>query len=67
MVLSDSIWQDCPDTGRSTGSYMVFYQGLPIDHCKHVPGPVAQYSAESDINVECTAVMDISHFIVLNN
>ena len=25
--LSDSSWQDCPDTGRSTGSYIIFYQG----------------------------------------
>ena len=47
MVFSDSSWQDCPDTGRSTCSYNVFYQGGTIDHCKHVTGPVFQYSAES--------------------
>ena len=33
--------QDCPDTGRSTGAYFIFYQGGPIYHCTHVPGPVA--------------------------
>ena len=44
MVLSNSIWQDCPDTGRSTGSYILFYQGGPIDHCTHVPVPGAQSS-----------------------
>ena len=27
MAFSDSVWQDCPDTGRSTGAYIIFYQG----------------------------------------
>ena len=44
MDFSDSSWQDCPDTGRSTGSYNIFYQGGPIDHGTHVPVPVAQSS-----------------------
>ena len=26
MVYSDSIWQNFPDTGRSTGSHIVFYK-----------------------------------------
>ena len=47
MNFSDSIWKDCPDTGRSTGSYIIFYQGGPIDHGTHVPGSVAQSSAEN--------------------
>ena len=49
-VLSHSSWQDCPDTDRSTGAYILFYQGGPIDNCTHVPGPVAQSSAEIDYN-----------------
>ena len=44
MAFSDSSWQYCPDTGRSTGSYIIFYQGGPIDHGTHVPGPDSQYS-----------------------
>ena len=48
MLLSDSSWQDCTDTGRSTGAYMVFYQNGNIDHCTHVPCPVAQSSADSE-------------------
>ena len=47
MDFSDSSWEYFPDTGRSTGSYIIFYQGVPIDHGTHVPGPVAQSSAES--------------------
>ena len=42
MAFSDSSWQDFPDTGRSTVSSIIFYQGGPIDHGTHVPGPVAQ-------------------------
>ena len=42
MDFSDSSWQDFPDTGRSTGAYIIFYQGGPIDHGTHVPGTVAQ-------------------------
>ena len=29
MDVSDSSRQDCPDTGRSTGAYIIFYQGGP--------------------------------------
>ena len=47
MDFSDSSWQDCPDTGRDTGAYIIFYQCGTIDHGTHVPGPVAQSSAES--------------------
>ena len=45
MDFSDSSWKYCLDTGRSTGAYIIFYQGGPIDHGTYVPGPVAQSSA----------------------
>ena len=65
MAFYDSSWQDCPDTGRSTGAYIIFYQGGPIDHGTHVPGPVAQSSAESEYNAACTVVMALAHFRML--
>ena len=65
MDFSDSSWQDCPDTGRSIGAYIIFYQGKPIDHGTHVPGSVAQSSAESDYNAACTAGMALAHFRML--
>ena len=65
MAFSDSSWQDCPETGRSTGSYIIFYQGGPIDHGTHVPGPVAQSSAESEYNAACTSGMALAHFRML--
>ena len=45
MYLSYSSWQYFPDTGRSTGAYIIFYQGGIIDHGTHVPGQGAQSSA----------------------
>ena len=46
MDFSDSSCQDCLDTGRITGSYIILYQGGPIEHGTHVPGPVSKSSAE---------------------
>ena len=42
MAFSGSSWKDCPDTGRSTVAYIIFYQGGKIDHGTHVPGPFSQ-------------------------
>ena len=41
MDFSDSSWQDFPDTGRSTGAYITFYQGGKIYHGTHVPVTVS--------------------------
>ena len=65
MVISDSIWQDFPDTGRSTGAYIIFYQGGKIDHGTHVSGPVAQSSTERAYNIECTTGIYLAHFRML--
>ena len=65
MDFSDSSWKDCPDTGRSIGAYIIFYQGGPIDHGTYVPGPVAQSSAENKYNSSCTAGMALAHFRML--
>ena len=65
MDFSDSSWQYFPDTGRSTGAYNILYQGGPIDHGTHVPGPVAQSSAESQYNASCTAAMALAYLRML--
>ena len=43
MDFSNSSWKDFPDTGISTGAYIIFYQGGPIDNCTHVPGPLSEF------------------------
>ena len=48
MDFSDSIWQDYPDTDRSTGACIKFYHGGTIYHGTHVPGPVDQLISESE-------------------
>ena len=45
MAFSNSSWQDCLDTGISKGAYIIFYQGGPIDHGRHITGLGAQSSA----------------------
>ena len=48
MDFSDSSWKECPDTFRSTGAYIIFYQSGSIDHGTNVLGPVDQSSSESE-------------------
>ena len=67
MDFYNSSWKYCPETGRSTGEYSIFYQSGPIDHITHVPVPVAQSSAESEYNAACTAGMALARFRVLIN
>ena len=62
MNFSDSSWQDCPDTGRSIVSYIIFYQGGPIYHGTNVPGPVSQSMTEIEYNTSCTAGTALVHF-----
>ena len=62
MAFSDSRCQDCPDTRRSIGAYIIFYQGGIIEHGTHVPGLVQKSSAESEYNGAFTAGMALAHF-----
>ena len=45
MVFNDYSRKYFPDTDRSIGGYIIFYQGGPIDHGTHVTGPVSKSSA----------------------
>ena len=65
MDFSDYSWKDCPYTVRSTGAYIIFYQGASNDHGTYFPGPFSQASAESEYNDTCTAGMALSHFRML--
>ena len=67
MAFYDYSWKDSPNTDRSTGAYIIFYQGGPIDHGTHVTGPVSQSSAESDYNAACTEGMSLTHLRMLIN
>ena len=65
MAFSDYSWKYCTCTGISTVSYIILYQGVPIDHVTHVPGPISQSSAESEYNAACNAGMALAHLRML--
>ena len=65
MAFSDSTWKYFPDTGRITVTYIIFYQGGPIDHGTHVPGPFSQSSTESDYNVAHNSGMALANLRML--
>jgi hypothetical protein len=60
IAFSDASWQDCPDTGRSTVGYLVFYQGGLIAASSSIPRPVAMSSAEAEYMAACAACMSAS-------
>ena len=57
FTFSDSSWDDDHDTSRSTGGYMIFYQGGVVDHSSNMPNPIAMSSAEAEYNECCLACM----------
>ena len=65
MTFYDSSWKDFPDTGRSTGEYIIFYQGGTIDYGTHVPGQVYQSVSERVYNTAHTSGMALAHFRML--
>jgi hypothetical protein len=60
-LLTDASWQDCPDTGRSTVGYIIFYNGAPIEANTTVPVPVAQSSSEAEYLSACCGSMAAAH------
>ena len=42
VAFSDSSCQDCPDTGRITGAYIIVHRGWTTGHGTHAPAPVSQ-------------------------
>ena len=67
MAFYDSSWEDYPDTGRSTGAYIIFYRGGLIDHVTYVTGLVSQLRTESNYKASYNSGMNLAHFRMLNN
>ena len=61
LGFSDTSWQDCPDTGRSTCGYKIFVQGGLIDAQSTMPVPVALSSAEAEYMGACNIGAMICH------
>ena len=63
--FSDYSWQYCLDNGRSTGAYIIFYQGVTIYPIAHITVPVSQSSGESEYISVCTSGKALAHFSML--
>ena len=61
VAFTDSSWQDCPDTGRSTTGFKIFVQGGLVDAQSTMPVPVALSSAEAEYMGACNAGAMLSH------
>jgi hypothetical protein len=46
LQFTDSSFQDCPDTSRSTGGYLTFMQGAVIEAVSTMPQIVSQSTCE---------------------
>ena len=66
ITFSDSSWNDCVDTGRSTGGNISFNQGGPADYSSHLPVPVAMSSGEAEYISAAAACMRASHLRMLS-
>ena len=57
IALSDSSFQDCEDTGRSTGGYLIFYMGAVIDAAAVVPPIVTNSTGEAEYTTAALCIM----------
>gem|GEM_PF-2876143 len=65
LTFTDSSWNDCIDTGRSTGGYITFRQAGAVDYGSHLPVPVAMSSGEAEYISAAVACMKASHIRML--
>ena len=64
-VFSDTSWQDCPDTGRSTVGYMIFHNGALIEANSTMPTHIAMSTSEAKYMAACSASMATAHIHML--
>ena len=57
LTTVDSSFQDCPDTARSTGGYLIFLQGACVDHVSTMPQLIAQSSCEAEYSMGSLSTM----------
>lgn len=67
VVKSDASFQDCPDTLRSTGGYLIFMQGAVVDSYSGSIGPICHSTCEAEYCIFSSALMAASYFRKLHN
>ena len=66
-AYSDASWADCPDTGRSTGGYVVYQNGGPVAFSSRVLPTVALSTAESELMAMTECSKSLMHLRYVNN
>ena len=66
ITFTDSSWNDCKDTGRSTGGHVTLIQGGAVDYGSHLPIPVVMSSGEAEYKAAAVACMRASHLRMLS-
>ena len=61
VTFSDASWQDCPDTGKSTGGRIITVNGGTVDHASQMPVPIAMSTGEAEYLAAGNACMAASH------
>jgi hypothetical protein len=59
--FTDSSFQDCPDTSRSTGGYITFMQGAAVQAVRTTPTIVSQSTCEAEYCMASLCVMSGSY------
>lgn len=67
IMFTDSSWQDCPDTGKSTGAYLIYMFGSLVDAASFIPTPIALSSAEAEYNAGAFALTAALHHCQIHN
>ena len=65
LTFTDTTWNDCIDTGRSTGGYIILRQAGVVDYGSHLPAPVAMSSGKAEYISAAVACMKASHIKML--
>ena len=65
VTFADSSWNDCIDTGRSTGGNISLTQKDAADYSSHLPVPVEMSSGEEKYISAAVACMKASHLRML--
>ena len=64
-IFTDASWQDCPDTGKSTGGRIVTINGGAVDHASQMPVPIAMSTGEAEYLAAGNACMAAAHVRML--
>ena len=65
VTFSDASWQDCPDTGKSTGGKIITINGGAVDHGSQMPVPIAMSTGEAEYLGAGNACMSAAHIRML--